>query len=109
VGLFPPHPFFRCHRAECIEAQALIPDGEQKQEQKKVPGPPPQKNGSGRAANSHDMPATGHPAGEGLVPAPTRVLGRYAKWDILPLDLSAHVPPEPKAGGLIAAHNDPGI
>jgi hypothetical protein len=44
-------------------------------------------------ADSHDVPANGHLSGV-LVPASARVLGRYAKWEVLALDRRARVPTE---------------
>ena len=29
------------------------------------------------------------------LPVSIRLVGRYAKWEVLPLDVRAHTPPEP--------------
>ena len=50
-----------------------------------------------------------------LVPAPVEVLGDDAELDdevagqVLRLDLAALFPPEPEQGGLVVAHDDPGV
>ena len=49
------------------------------------------------------------------IPAPVQVLGRQAELDdevareVLRLDLAALLAPEPEEGGLVVAHDDPGI
>ena len=49
------------------------------------------------------------------IPAPVQVLGREAELDdevageVLRLDLAPLLPPEPEEGGLIIAHDDPGV
>ncbi len=54
-------------------------------------------------------------AGIGLVPAPVEVLGGQAELDdevageVLRLDLAALFPPQPQQGGLVIAHDDPGV
>ena len=53
--------------------------------------------------------------GIALVPAPIEVLGDQAELDdevageVLRLDLAALFPPEPEQGGLVVAHDDPGV
>src|SRR5262249_15641277 len=53
--------------------------------------------------------------GIGLIPAPVQLFGRITKLDdeiarqILGLDLSALLPPEPEDGGFIVAYDDRGI
>ena len=53
--------------------------------------------------------------GIGLVPTPIKVLGHDAKLDdevagqVLGLNLAALFPPQPHQGGLIVAHDDPGV
>ena len=53
--------------------------------------------------------------GISLVPSAIQVLGRKAELNdeitgvVLGLDFAALFPPEPEKGGLIIAHNDPGI
>ena len=53
--------------------------------------------------------------GIGLIPAPVQVLGGEAELDdevageVLRLDLAALFPPQPEQGGLIVAHDDPGV
>ena len=50
-----------------------------------------------------------------LVPAPVQVLGDCPKLDnqvareVLRLGLATFLPPQPHQGGLIAAHDDPGV
>jgi hypothetical protein len=73
-----------------------VPDQEQEPDQKKIPGIPPQRNDSSRVADSDDVP------------------GRYSKWrydtrQVLSLDLLAPFRPEAEEGGLIFAHDDPGV
>jgi hypothetical protein len=74
----------------------LVSDQEQEPDQKKIPGIPPQRNDSSRVADG-DVP------------------GRYSKWryeitrQVLSLDLLAPFRPEAKGGGLIFAHDDPGV
>ena len=54
-------------------------------------------------------------AGIALVPVPVEVLGHGAELDdqvagqVLRLDLAALFPPEPEQGGLVVAHDDPGV
>ena len=54
-------------------------------------------------------------AGIALVPVPVEVLGHGAELDdqvagqVLGLDLAALLPPEPEQGGLVVAHDDPGV
>jgi hypothetical protein len=93
----------------------LVPDQEQEPDQKKIPGIPPQGNDSSRVADSHDVAAQGDLTGDGFVPAPIQVPGRYSKWryeitrQILSLDLAPLLPPEPEEGSFIVTHNDPGV
>jgi hypothetical protein len=93
----------------------LFPDQKQEPDQKKIPGIPPHGNDSSRVADSHDIPAQGHPTGDGFVPASIQVPGRYGKWryeitrQILPLDLLAPFPPEAEERRLITAHDDPDV
>ena len=53
--------------------------------------------------------------GIGLVPAPVELLGNGPKLDdevageVLRLDLAAFFPPKPQQGGLVVAHDDPGV
>ena len=53
--------------------------------------------------------------GIGLVPAPVEVLGDDAELDdevagqVLRLDFAALFPPQPQQGGLVIAHDDPGV
>ena len=53
--------------------------------------------------------------GIGFVPAPVEVLGDDAELDdevagqVLRLDLAALFPPQPQQGGLVIAHDDPGV
>ena len=50
-----------------------------------------------------------------LIPAPVKVLGDCPKLDnevsreVLRLDLTAFLPPQPHQGDLIIAHDDPGV
>ena len=54
-------------------------------------------------------------AGIALVPAPVEVLGDDPELDdevagkVLRLDLAALLPPQPHQGGLVIAHDDPGV
>ena len=54
-------------------------------------------------------------AGIALVPMPVEVLGHQAELDdevageVLRLDLAAFLPPEAEQGGLVIAHDDPGV
>ena len=54
-------------------------------------------------------------AGIALVPVPVEVLGHGAELDdqvggqVLGLDFAAFFPPEPEQGGLVIAHDDPGV
>ena len=54
-------------------------------------------------------------AGVALIPAPVEVLGDRAELDdqvvgeVLRLDLAALLAPQPDQGGLVVAHDDPGI
>ena len=54
-------------------------------------------------------------AGVALVPVPVEVLGHGAELDdqvvgqVFGLDLAALLPPEPEQGGLVVAHDDPGV
>jgi hypothetical protein len=56
-----------------------------------------------------------HLAGIGLVPAPVQVLSGKTQLDdeiagqVLRFDLCALLPPQAEEGGLIIAHDDPGI
>ena len=53
--------------------------------------------------------------GIGLVPAPVKLLGDHPELDdevageVLRLDLAAFFPPQPQQGGLVVAHDDPGV
>ena len=53
--------------------------------------------------------------GVALVPMPVEVLGHEAELDdevagqVLRLDLAAFLPPEAEQGGLVVAHDDPGV
>ena len=55
------------------------------------------------------------PPGIGLVPAPVKLLGGEAELhdqiagQVLRLDLAALFPPQPQQGGLVIAHDDPGV
>ena len=55
------------------------------------------------------------PPGIGLVPAPVKLLGGEAELhdqvagQVLWLDFAALLPPETLQGGLVVAHDDPGI
>ena len=54
-------------------------------------------------------------AGVAFVPVPVEMLGHGAELDdqvarqVLGLDLAALFPPQPEQGGLIVAHDDPGV
>ena len=54
-------------------------------------------------------------AGIAFVPVPVEMLGHGAELDdqvvreVLGLDLAALFPPQPEQGGLVVAHDDPGI
>ena len=56
-----------------------------------------------------------HLTGVALVPVPVEVLGHDPELDdqvageVLRLDLTAFLPPKPEQGGLVAAHDDPGV
>ena len=56
-----------------------------------------------------------HLAGIALVPVPIEVLGHGPELDdqvareVLRLDLAALLAPEPEQGGLVIAHDDPGV
>ena len=51
----------------------------------------------------------------GLVPTPVKVFGDDPELDdevarqVLRLDLAAFFPPQPQQGGLVIAHDDPGV
>ena len=53
--------------------------------------------------------------GVGLVPAPVQLLGGRAELNdevagqVLWLNLAAFFPPQPQQGGLVVAHDDPGV
>ena len=53
--------------------------------------------------------------GIGLVPAPVQVFGDDPELDdeiareVFRLDLAAFLPPQPQQGGLVVAHDDPGV
>ena len=53
--------------------------------------------------------------GIGLVPAPIKLLGGEAELhdqvagQVLRLDFAALFPPQPQQGGLVVAHDDPGV
>ena len=53
--------------------------------------------------------------GIGLVPAPVQLLGHRSKLDdevageVLRLGFAALLPPQPQQGGLVVAHDDPGV
>ena len=54
-------------------------------------------------------------AGVTLIPAPVEILGDGAELDnqvgrkVLRLDFAALLPPQPQQGGLVVAHDDPGV
>ena len=54
-------------------------------------------------------------AGVALVPAPVELLGDAAELDdqvagqVFGLGLAPFLPPEPEQGGLVIAHDDPGV
>ncbi len=54
-------------------------------------------------------------AGVALVPVPVEVLGHGAELDdqvgreVFGLDFAALFPPQPQQGGLVVAHDDPGV
>ena len=56
-----------------------------------------------------------HLAGIALVPVPVELLGDTAELDdqvagqVLGLGLAPLLPPEPEQGGLVVAHDDPGV
>ena len=90
----------------------MLAAAEQKQEQKKVPGPRREKNDSGCVAESYDGPGNGHPTGDGVIPARRKVFCARAKPNDETRTVLRHETPpfRPKLeeGVLVIANNDPG-